>query len=524
MTSATGLSIVILVVSAICLLRWRAGIARRCQPEERPEHRITVDTRLGRVLTSWNQGVDVDSDPNSDSNSDSLCFPLGDARESFLSRIGLVQFADRTIDAQYYLFHDDESGRALLGTLIEAAERGVRVRLLLDDIDLKGRDALLARLATDIENLEIRVFNPLYLRHARVLDFVLRFPRSSRRMHNKSLTVDSTACIVGGRNIGDEYFGVDARISFTDYDMLAAGRVAEEVVAQFEDYWYGGLSLDCARVARPAAHERYQTWLQETRQSAQRFVEEASDTETLPPHQFIEQRLDANRCDTEVLCDPPEKVLSRLFDTDESLAPKIMELMLSARETLLISSPYLIPGRWGMELFRTLRERGVDVTVLTNSFAANDVLAVHAGYIDYRQQMVELGISLHEFKPDIDPQRRHLKLLGSRRSSLHAKTFIIDRERLFVGSFNLDPRSAIHNTEMGIVFDNAALASRLHGSLTDRLEEIAYHLSLDKHQQLQWGDRSNADAPVTHQTEPNTTGWQRAGVYLMTWLPVEWLL
>ncbi len=507
---------VLLLAVVIGVMRMTAAAARRLAPEAHPVRHATQGTRLGRVLESWKD--------SQDSQSDSLCFPLGDARESFLSRIGLAQLAEHSIDAQYYLFHDDESGRGLLSVLIDAAERGVQVRLLLDDIDLKGRDALLAKLASDVDNLQIRVFNPLWIRAVRPLDYLLRFPRSSRRMHNKSFTVDATACIVGGRNIGDEYFGVDARISFTDYDMLAAGKVANDVVTQFDEYWYGGLSLDCTRLVEPAEEQPYRQWLQQLRQAGQRFVRETGEARELPPDQLMRHRLDACSCKTELLCDPPEKVMSRLFDTEGSLAPDIMKLMQSAQETLLISSPYLIPGSWGMDLFRELRKRGVQITVLTNSFAANDVLAVHAGYVDYRAQMVELGIRMYEFKPDIDPEQRHLKLLGSKRSSLHAKSFIIDRERLFVGSFNLDPRSAIHNTEMGIVFDNAGLAGRLHGSLTDRLGEIAYHLKLGARGQLQWEERSGENDTTLHDREPNTTRWQRLGVYLLSWLPVEWLL
>ena len=516
MEAVIGSGIVLLLAAVIGVMRMTAATARRVVPETHAVRRATDGTRLGRVLESWKDSQNPQSD--------SLCFPLGDARESFLSRIGLAQLAEHSIDAQYYLFHDDESGRGLLSVLIDAAERGVQVRLLLDDRDLKGRDALLARLATDIDNLEIRVFNPLWIRSVRPLDYILRFPRSSRRMHNKSFTVDATACIVGGRNIGDEYFGVDARISFTDYDMLAAGQVANDVVTQFDEYWYGGLSLECASLVEPASDKAYRQWLHQVRQAGQRFVRETGEARELPSDQLMRHRLDACTCETELLCDPPEKVMSRLFDTEGSLAPDVMKLMQSARKTLLISSPYLIPGSWGMDLFRELRERDVEITVLTNSFAANDVLAVHAGYIDYRKQMVELGIRMYEFKPDIDPEQRHLKLLGSKRSSLHAKTFIIDSERLFVGSFNLDPRSAIHNTEMGIVFDNAGLAGRLHGSLTDRLEEIAYHLKLGESKQLQWEECSDKNDTVLHDLEPNTTVWQRLGVYLLSWLPVEWLL
>lgn len=506
-----------IVLSFVGVIHWlRVVSARACSmpPETASARGVPEDTRLSRILDGW-QAPD-------DKPFHSLCHPLGDAREALRSRIGLTELADATIDAQYYVFHDDESGRGLLAALVDAARRGVHVRLLLDDIDLKGRDALLTRLAGDVDNLDIRIFNPLWLRAARPLDFVLRFPRSSRRMHNKSFTVDSLVCIVGGRNIGDEYFGVDPGLSFTDYDMLAAGEVADQVVTQFDRYWHGGLSIDCAQVAGPAEERRYQDWLQQLKEARSRFQPDADSDEDLPGDRLLNRSLQACHCHAEVLSDPPEKVLSRLFDTGNSLAPTIMDLMLSARKTLLISSPYLIPGDPGLELFRRLRERHVSITVLTNSFAANDVLAVHAGYIDYRQRMVELGIQLYEFKPDNED--RHVKLLGSKRSSLHAKTFIIDSDRLFVGSFNLDPRSAIHNTEMGIVFNSEGLAASLHDTLTDRLSEIAYHLQLSEHGQLKWEERSAQGKVIMHSAEPNTNRWQRLGVYLLTWLPVEWLM
>lgn len=495
-------------------LRFLASHVRRPVPEIALESRVPADTRLQHILDTWKVHHKADQR--------SLCYPLGDAREALLSRLGLADMADVSIDAQYYVFHDDESGRGLLAALVEAARRGVRVRLLLDDIDLKGRDAYLSRLAREVENLEIRVFNPLWIRIARPLDFIVRFPRSSRRMHNKSFTVDSAACIVGGRNIGDEYFAADAQVSFTDYDMLAAGTVAEEVVSQFDEYWYGGLSVNCTEIARPAKDQPYHDWYQQLMQAGQRLKLDREAEQALPSDQLHRLQLDACPCKTRLLFDPPEKVLSRLFDTDGSLAPQIMDLMLSARESLLISSPYFIPGASGMELFRQLRERGVEISVLTNSFAANDVLAVHAGYIDYREQMVALGVRMYEFKPDND--KRHLRLLGAKRSSLHAKTFIIDSQRLFVGSFNLDPRSAIHNTEMGIVFDNAELSASLNRSLTGRLEEIAYHLKLSEQGQLQWEEQTDQGNCRVHHSEPHTVAWQRFGVYLMSWLPVEWLL
>lgn len=511
-----ALAVILLVAGVAVWVRHAAARSYRVIPEEPPERAVPTDTRLYSAVSQCRRAQESDRQ--------SLCHSLSDAQESLRSRLRLTELADVSIDAQYYVFHDDKSGRALLSALIAAARRGVRVRLLLDDIDLKGRVGSLSRLAADIPELQIRIFNPVWLRFARPLDYILRFPRSSRRMHNKSFTVDAVVSIVGGRNVGDEYFDVDSGVSFTDYDVLAAGRVANDIVTQFDAYWFSGIALDCAQVVDAANDEEMQVRLAQLNEALEGFEETSRSSDELAPEQLMNGTLTAFPCEGDVLFDPPAKVLGRLFDTHGNLAPRIRDLMLSARESLLISSPYFIPSDEGIELFRQLRERDIEITVLTNSYAANDVLAAHAGYVDYRKRMLELGVRMYEFKPDNPGRTRRHQLLGARRSSLHAKAFVIDQERHFVGSFNLDPRSAIHNTEMGVVFDNAQFACNLYTSLTDRLDEIAYDLGLDERHRLQWKERTGDMDVVLHHSEPDTNALQRSGVYLLSWLPVEWLL
>ena len=505
---------VLLALAVLAVIRVIGNRAFRVVPEPVPD----ID---GSGKTSLSAAVDALLVDQSD-QSTSLYSPLGKASTALLSRFRLANLAEQAIDVQYYLFNDDEAGRALLANLIAAAGRGVKVRLLLDDIDIKGRESVLSRLVSEIDLLQIRIFNPVWLRHARLLDYLARFPRSSRRMHNKSFTVDNIATIVGGRNIGNEYFNVGGDVSFADFDILAAGPVAAEVVNEFECYWYSGIAVDVAQLGRPASDDRYARWKESVVQCQQRIHEEIDTHETLAPEQLLAGSLDACHGRGKVLFDQPEKVLGGLFDTKGSLAPTIIDLLSSATEELLITSPYFIPGDLGMSVIRDLRERGVRISLLTNSFKANDVVVVHAGYIDYRTQLVELGVRMYEFKPD--SRTANMSLMGSKRASLHAKTFVIDRRRQFVGSFNLDPRSAIHNTEMGIIFDSTEFAESLYQSQLERLEESAYRLRLNGSNALEWVEKTQSGQTLVHATEPGMTSLQRGFVYLLTWLPVEWLM
>lgn len=513
---ASLLSIVtaLLALAMLVVIRVAGNRAFRVVPEPVPDVGVWPDTVLFRAVAASLAGQ-----PD---QTKSLYSPLGDAASALKSRIRLTDLAEQAIDAQYYLFNDDEAGRALLANLLSAASRGVRVRLLLDDIDMKGRERMLSRLVSEIDSLEVRIFNPVWFRHVRVLDYLARFPRSSRRMHNKSFTVDNVATIVGGRNIGNEYFNVGGDVSFADFDILAGGPIAARVANEFEQYWRSGIAVDVGQLGTPARDKTYALWRQQVAQCEHRFRDDIETPAGLPPEQLLTGRLDACHGHGKVLFDQPEKVLGGLFDTEGSLAPTIIDLLSSAQEELLITSPYFIPGDLGMSVFRELRQRGVRISLLTNSFKANDVVIVHAGYIDYRKQLVELGVRMYEFKPD--SRTSNLTLIGSKRASLHAKTFVIDQRRLFVGSFNLDSRSAIHNTEMGIVFDSREFAESLYRSQNERLEQSAYRLRLGSSKKLEWVEKTQSGDTRIHVTEPGTSRLQRGLIYLLTWLPVEWLM
>lgn len=465
----------------------------------------------------------------SEQGNETLFVPFKGAHLALLARLELAQASSQTLDLQYYLFHDDEVGRALLGACIEAAERGVKVRLLLDDMDTAGREDEFARLSKELETLQIRIFNPIYMRSFRLLDFLARFPRSSRRMHNKSLTADNVATVVGGRNIGGEYFDVNAETVFADLDILAAGSVAKEVTNTFNEFWHSGVAVDIAELSEPANDADYAIWKQAIDKDLRHYQKLRKAKGSSAVAQLSAGDINAFFGDGDVIYDQPNKVVSGLFDKSSWLAPKIIETMQSAQHELLIVSPYFIPGDKGVEIFRELVARGVDITILTNSAVANDVIAVHAGYMNYRADLLKEGVKLYELKAEANTESRDKNFIpqSSKSGSLHAKTFIIDQRKSFVGSFNLDPRSAIHNTEMGVIFENEDYGKGASDFLREQFTKTAYEVTLNDKDTLIWTEsvvENGAQKMKEYRTEPMISSGTKIGLVIMSWLPIEWLL
>lgn len=514
-----ALLIIIIILLVVLTFRWLGEQHFTVEPEAIPVTQIDETTPLFQAINN----------KLTTKQTESLFVPLGDAHLALLARIQLTEQTRQSLDLQYYLFHDDDTGRALLAAAVEAADRGVKVRLLIDDMDTAGREDVLIRLAAEHPNLTIKVFNPVYTRSFRALDYLARFPRSSRRMHNKSFNADGIASIVGGRNIGNEYFDINAETGFIDFDVLAAGPVAEAVTQEFDTYWYSGIAFDIAKLGQPADDQRYQHWQAALQKPLTAYRKEIRALAMPVVGELMaanENKLRAYHSTSSVIYDAPHKVLSRLFDTGDWLAPKIMQLMAASKQELMIVSPYFIPGERGVDLFKSLVDKGVSVTILTNSFAANDVVAVHSGYIDYRQDLLESGVRLYELKA-VNDEKRDFSLLGSERSSLHAKTFLIDQEHSFVGSFNLDSRSAIHNTEMGVVFSNPEYGENTAKQFQQLLSSHAYQVEIAATGDLQWTEtimQKGNRVQKVYDTEPGTSFWQRTLIKIIAWLPVEWLL
>ncbi len=457
---------------------------------------------------------------------------LGSGLDAFAARVMLADAAERSIDVQYYLYHDDVTGKILTYRLLDAADRGVRVRLLLDDMATKGIDAPLATLDSH-PNFEVRIVNPYANRAFRALDVLTRFQSATRRMHNKSFTVDGTMTIVGGRNVGDEYFGTHEDVNFGDMDVLAVGPVAGEVGEQFDLYWNSALAYPMRSLSSGKGD------LDELRRDLRAFDGEQRGSpyarrarESALVNDFVTGRLPFQWGDALVFYDLPEKLITDPEDRSTHMGPKIQPYTIGAlKRDLLMFSPYFVPGEEGVLVLTDLAERGVRVRVLTNSLASTDVGVVHAGYAKYRKPLLRGGVEIYEFKPDAETpgQGTLAKLAGSTGASLHAKTFVMDRERLFVGSPNLDPRSGKLNTELGILFQSEPVAKGLADWFDTNQARIAYRVSLDRSHctdahrcdgRLRWTAWEDG-REVVYTRDPQTGVLTRFFVSLVSGLPIE---
>lgn len=480
----------------------------------------TQGTRLGRAAEQQQQAHAGQTGV--------LALPEG--REAFATRMLLAEAAERSLDVQYYIWHPDLTGSLLMEALHQAADRGVRVRLLLDDNNTQGLDAMLAAVDSHA-NIEVRLFNPFMQRDWRWLGYLSDFSRLNRRMHNKSFTADNQATILGGRNIGDAYFDAGQEVSFVDLDVLAVGTVVPQVSADFDRYWASASAYPVASLL-PATDP--QALAELAQRAAQVRSSPAADPylSALAKSDFV-RRLVAGELalewtDVRLVSDDPAKGLGQV-GPQAQLSMRLVQTLGKPAQELLLVSPYFVPTASGTLALTDLSATGVAVSVLTNSLAATDVPAVHAGYAKRRRALLAGGVKLFELKPErgeaVSSRPSDRGLAGSSGASLHAKTFAVDRRRIFVGSFNLDPRSAALNTESGLVIDSPTLAAAVANVFENHLAPRSYTLRLDEAGQIEWQDRPSPTAPAQlHHTEPQTPLWKRAMVRLLSWLPIEWLL
>jgi putative cardiolipin synthase len=458
-------------------------------------------------------------------------YVLRNGLDAFAARVRMVDRAERSIDVQYYIYHDDLTGRYLFSRLLAAAERGVRVRLLVDDIGSAGMDRMFAA-ANAHPNMEIRLFNALARGPlpgvARVLDLVTRPRRLNHRMHNKMLTVDGLAAVVGGRNIGDEYFDADPEVNFVDTDLLALGPVLTDLGHSFDLYWNSEFTSPISGWQRFRVHPETAT---ELRKELDAFEAEADDTpyaERVRTSTLLRQVEDGTLeliwAPTHVVADRPEKIVARGEGLKRTLlSEQIDDYFDEASSELIIVSPYFVPQDSGVVFLSDAVKRGVKTRVLTNSLAANDVLAVHGAYKGYRKPMLEAGVELHEIKRSGDFHRRvHRRgLFGSSSASLHSKTFVFDRRYVFIGSLNLDPRSVDLNTEIGLVVDSVELGEEWAASFERAVDpEISWRVELDEDGDLVWKG-SDGGQPREFHEDPQTSWWQRFTSGVLGLLPIE---
>jgi putative cardiolipin synthase len=449
-------------------------------------------------------------------------YSLRQGRQAFAARMLLAQAAERSLDIQYYIWHQDTTGMLLFESIRAAADRGVRVRLLLDDNNTYGLDPLLKTLDGH-SNIEVRLFNPFMIRDWRWIGYLTDFHRLNRRMHNKSFTADNQATIIGGRNVGDEYFGVTADTLFVDLDVLAVGPVVTDVSRDFDRYWASAsaypvnliLGNETSLVTIPAAADADQS-----RTEAQDYLEAVRSSK------FVEElrqgQLPMDWTMTHMVSDDPAKGLGRI-PAEGTLLQRLREVMGPVAKAMDIVSPYFVPTEDGVDAFARLDAEGVHIRVLTNALEATDVAIVHAGYAKYRKPLLRLGVELYEFRNTLPHDLSQGARGGSSQTSLHAKTMAFDEARVFIGSFNFDPRSAALNTELGFVIESKELARAIRSVFDRRIDEQAYEVRLAESGDLYWVMGKDG-RELRFDEEPGSGSWQRLVLRVLAWLPIEWLL
>ncbi|MGZ5084465.1 MAG: phospholipase D-like domain-containing protein [Usitatibacter sp.] len=454
------------------------------------------------------------------------------ATDAFAARMLLAGAAQRSLDVQYYIWRGDQTGMLMFEALAEAARRGVRVRVLIDDQNTRGIEKTLAALGS-IAGFEARLYNPFASRHARFLDYAGDFARMNRRMHNKAFIADGQAAVIGGRNIGNEYFGAGMEVPFKDLDVLAIGSAVRDISGEFDLYWNSPSAYPVAITIGPpppGAGALLDREFSAARADPESVAYIAAVRRTPLVSELLEQRLPLEWADARLVSDDPAKTLDKESRTELLLLSELLGGATRPRRSFDMISPYFVPGERGTALLEELAKSGVRVRVLTNSYAGTDVSVVHSGYAKRRCALARAGVHLYELKPEPDAagptkdRDDERKGSGSSAARLHAKTFAADDERIFVGSFNFDPRSAFLNTEMGLVIQAPVLAKRLSTAFDHLIPASSYEVRAREGEAcLEWIERTDS-GEVRHETEPKTTGLKRAWLDFLGALPIDWLL
>ncbi|MBD8552977.1 phospholipase D family protein [Rhizobium sp. CFBP 8762] len=440
--------------------------------------------------------------------------------EAFIARVMTARHAGRSLDLQYYYWKDDLTGGLLAYEVIKAADRGVRVRLLLDDINASQHDKAYLALCRH-DNIEVRLFNPGLNRNGpirRGLEMVLRPWSATRRMHNKAWIADNRVAIVGGRNIGDAYFDASEASNFRDLDMVMVGPVVDETSHMFDTFWNSGVVLPITALGRARRNR-----LPKLRKKLKKLVAGPAARPYLDflRAEHVDQKLMSGdglhwTDKARIVFDPPEK--AHVEQPENWILQDLLPVLKAATSELQIISPYFIPGPIGTEEFAELVANGVDVSVLTNSLAATDVAAVHGAYSKYRRTLLEDGIKLYELKDMGDPQK--LSIFGSKGASLHTKAFTVDGTTAFVGSLNFDPRSAALNTEMGVLFSQQALVEEVRQVFADETSAVnSFQLDLDGGR-IVWQDTHEGRGRLSRR-EPEVGFYRRLTAKVISFLPIE---
>jgi cardiolipin synthase C len=487
------------VIAAGLVLAGCAGLPRHVHKTPSVAFQHPETTTLGRIVAADEVGKNLSG------------FRLLSSGEAALaSLIALADHAERTLDVQYYIIHEDESTRTFLHHVRLAADRGVRVRVLVDDLNTAGEDRRFMHLSSHA-NVEVRVFNPFtagrFSTWTRFIASATDIRRINHRMHNKLFVADDALAITGGRNIGDQYFTLDPRSNFVDLDVVAAGAIVPQLSASFDQFWNSKYAIPIASVASSVEAEA---------NSAPPI-----EAQTSPSDRWLEQELDAQKLQliwapATVLADRPAKIASETSPDEElTIANDITALMATATQDLSIISPYFIPGKEGVALIATLVASGVKVRILTNSLASTDSPLVDIGYARYRVPLLKLGVDLREMRPKLGQKHARFHPFRSSNASLHAKALVIDQKIVFIGSLNMDERSAKINSELGLVINSAEIAHEVTSLLDDISTDGSYKLQLDPYGRVEWVSSDGGTQKVWH-TDPATSRTERAWLKILS--------
>jgi len=503
----SGLSFVLL--AAVCLAPGGcASLPQHVQKHRSEALQNPMETALGRLVAraDASQGL-------------SGIRLLASGDEALASLVALADRAERTLDLQYYIITQDESSRIVLQHVRKAAERGVRVRILVDDFNTAGEDRRLMRLGQHA-NIEVRLFNPFpggrFALWMRFLASASDIPRINHRMHNKLFVADNALAITGGRNIGDQYFTLDKYSNFIDLDVVAAGPIVPQLSASFDAFWNSKYSYPIASIAAPVPRSADPQWLDELASSA--------DAD------FLARGIDAGRLELSwvpatVLADRPVKIgMEGAPELVDTIASDVDSLIRSASQEVLIISPYFVPGDNGIALMRGLIRANVRIRILTNSLASTDAPLVHIGYARYRVRLLQLGVDLREMRPRLGTRRARFHPFRSAAASLHAKAIVIDEKTVFIGSMNMDARSARQNSELGIVIRSAEIARQVVSLIDDVSDDGSYKLQLFDHtDHIEWLSEAPGAEEVWFK-DPHTTTLERLCLDLLAPFAPEELL
>ncbi len=452
---------------------------------------------------------------------ESLFLPLVDGNDALGARLRLIEAAKESIDIKTFLVKPDIAGSLTALALFAAADRGVRVRFLIDDAFTSADDAGLA--AFDAHpNMEVRLFNPISRNSVTPIAFALEFNRVNRRMHNKAFIVDGEAVIIGGRNIADEYYQIDQSVEFADFDLFMAGPVVRSFGQAFDTYWNDVWAVPIEHLS-PEANDA------EVRAALAGFDETSGSEEAEIYRRAIdstflkdvrEGRIPFYKGRAAAVVDPPLKLRQRQGGADQSTARALMTAMDRARSEVLLITPYFVPEEYGADFFVGLVERGIRVRIITNSLASTNHAYVHAGYKAYRNQLLEAGVELYELRADALQNLGELPADDPLKLTMHTKGAFIDDDLFFVTSMNWDPRSIKLNSELGVLIESRQLVDGLRLNFEEDISDFTFRVGIDDEGRAVWDDVSG-DQIVRRYSDPGAGAFSRFVSGLTGLLPVE---